>query len=643
MSNLLSKEDSPYLLQHKNNPVHWKPWGKDAFLKAKQEKKPIFISIGYSACHWCHVMEREVFENQVIADILNEYFICIKVDREERPDIDKYYQDVHMLLNQRAGGWPTSIFSTHENKPFFADTYIPPEDKYNKTGFRKLISIIKNKLEKNAQEIYNNADEIQKFLNPKQKAQKVMPIKKEIINTFIEQIQKSFEANFGGFSFSPKFPQTSILKTALEIYKLDRNKNILHIITHTLDNMTKGGLWDLVDYGFCRYSTDEKWLVPHFEKMTYDNALLAELYTLAFIETKNEKYFKIAEQIIEFMNKRMKSNELYFSASDADTKGIEGEYFVYEYTQLKNILEENSYTPTDIETILDALSVSPKGSFEGYNIIRINDTQANYPWFEKVRLILQALRSTREYPFIDSKILLSVNSMMINSLFIMGRIDAKYTIQAENTLNALLKYMLKNDNLYHTMIIGNNAKIDAFLEDYAYLSLALINGYHTNLKTEYLLYAQIHTNNALKKYFKGGKWTFSEGEFTTKADIYDASYPSSIAIMVEVLLLLGVLIDSKYTHFAYKTLEYYSFKLSKTPINYPRLCGGAIRWLNEPFIIKSQKDKLKNIDINQYNYPYIYKQITENEDFLLCNDTSCFANIKDEKNINDEVLKREKR
>jgi uncharacterized protein YyaL (SSP411 family) len=367
--NRLSTEDSPYLQQHKNNPVHWYPWCDEAFEKAKNEKKPIFLSIGYSSCHWCHVMEHEVFENETIANVLNEHFISIKVDREERPDIDKYYQEVYMLLNRRAGGWPTSIFSTYENEPIYAGTYIPPKRQHNMMGFDELIDVIATKVRGDDAELFKNAKEIQHFLKPKDEATQATKLNTSAIDLFIKEISSNYERTYGGFSTSPKFPHVYTHLALLDVYHLRNDQKMLDMVTHSLKEMTKGGLFDHVDGGFCRYSTDDKWLVPHFEKMTYDNGLLAELYIKSYEATNDPFFLNIAKNIHDFMIEKMRENNLFYSASDADTEGEEGKYFVYDHAELKE-----KFTPEQLK----AMSITPSGNFEGHSIVRFDTHEIVY-------------------------------------------------------------------------------------------------------------------------------------------------------------------------------------------------------------------------------------------------------------------------
>ena len=638
MSNRLEIEDSPYLQQHKENPVDWWPWCDEAFAKAQAENKAIFISIGYSSCHWCHVMEETVFENQECADILNAGFISIKVDREERPDIDKHFQEVHQLLNRRSGGWPTSIFCTPQNKPFFAGTYIPPESNAGSIegmGFKELTRLIATKVEEMDPKLFENADEIEGFLNSVEHPKEATVLKEEFYKNFMIQAKNNYETKDGGFSVAPKFPHTSTLNTLLTIDRLYDEKSAKAMLRDTLNAMKKGGMYDLVDGGFCRYSTDNMWLVPHFEKMLYDNALLCELYTKAYLTYKDETYLQTAKEIADFWYNFMSEDNLFYSASDADSEGAEGTYFVYTYEEVFNILKENGYK--NIESILEAMSITHDGNFEGKSIVRFEDGIVA-EWFKEVKPVLQKLRQAREYPFIDKKVQTSWSSMMINALFTLGAIDSKYNERAIKSLDSLLKTMFLDGTLYHTTLIHKTPKVEAFLEDYAFLSQALINAYKHTGDELYLINAQRFINKALEEFYDKGQWNFSVGEFTTKAETSDNTYTSSISIMIDALISLGTLLeDEKYTHFAFKTMEYNSYELGRKPIYFPHMLTQAIRYLKGERIIKSNIDNLKNnsFELASLNYPYVSLKASEDEGFMICGDKSCFANTSDINEVNN--------
>jgi len=640
MSNRLEKENSPYLQQHKDNPVDWWPWCDEAFERAKKENKAIFISIGYSSCHWCHVMEEQVFENQECAAILNEGFISIKVDREERPDIDKYYQEVYMLLNRRSGGWPTSIFCTPENKPFFAGTYIPPKSNQGSVegmGFIELSRLIAKKVKEMDAKLFENADEIEGFIQQVQHPKEATILKDEFYKTFLKQARNNYDTRNGGFSDKPKFPHASTLHTLITVDRIYNDSSAKAMITHTLDEMKKGGMYDLVDGGFCRYSVDEKWLVPHFEKMLYDNALLCAIYCDAYLTYEKDDYLKTAKEIADFWQNYMSEDNLFYSASDADSEGEEGTYFIYAYDELFSALQEAGFT--NAQELCEEMNVTHYGNFENAkSIIRFD---AGIPaWFDDVKIILQKLRSKREYPFIDKKIQTSWSSMMINSLFKLGFIDEKYKTTAVKSLDKLLHTMLIDDVLYHTTLIHKEPKITAFLEDYAFLAQALLTAYKSTQDELYFIQAHKLANKALERFYTNGLWNFSDGEFNVKAETTDNTYTSCVSIMVDVLFTLSHLLeDEKYEHFAFKTLEYNSYELGRRPIYYPYMLTQSMRYLKEDRIIKSTTS---NFSSNAYKlakikYPFTLLKSSDDSAYMICGLKSCFANTTQTDNINELI------
>lgn len=639
MSNRLEKEDSPYLQQHKNNPVDWFPWGEEAFAKAEAENKAIFISIGYSSCHWCHVMEEKVFENQACADILNASFVCIKVDREERPDIDKHYQEVHQLLNRRAGGWPTSIFATPQNKPFFAGTYIPPESGEGMAGmgFKELTTIIAAKVGEKDAKLFENADEISAFLAHSEQPKEATILKEEFTKNFMLQAKNNYDTKNGGFSVAPKFPHANTLSALLTIDRLYDDKSAKAMLLHTLESMRKGGMYDLVDGGFCRYSVDEMWRVPHFEKMLYDNALLCELYAKTYLTYKDESFLATAKEIADFWDNFMSEDNLFYSASDADSEGEEGTYFIYTYEEVYTLLAENGYE--NIPAMLEEMQVTPEGNFEGQNIIRFESGKIP-AYFKEVKLLLQTLREKRAYPFIDKKIQTSWSSMMINALFTLGVIDSKYMHRAVKSLDALLETMVLEGTLYHTTLIHKKPKIKAFLEDYAFLSQALLNAYKFTQNELYLIHAQRFANKALEEFYNKGEWNFSTGEFLTKAETSDNTYTSPVSIMLDVLISLGSLLeDEKYTHFAFKTLEYNSYELGRKPIYFPAMLQEMLRYLKGDRVLKTNLENIKSnaLELSSLNYPFTLFKEAQERGYLVCGEKSCFANTEEISELNGVI------
>ena len=633
MANFLKDELSPYLQQHADNPVDWHPWGEKAFQKAKKENKPIFLSIGYSSCHWCHVMEHESFVDEKTAKILNEGFVSIKVDREERPDIDKHFQDVYRLMNGRPGGWPTSIFLTEDLKPFYSATYIPDEPKYGMMSFKALLDVISNKYKNEKKTLVTEADRILQHLNPKEDKIQATKLDESIINRVIEQAKQLFDNSDGGFNKAPKFPQASTLSLLLDVYKLTDDKETLNMSLLSLSSMARGGLRDLVDGGFCRYSTDNQWLVPHFEKMTYDNALLSCVYLKAYHATHNDFYKDVAFETLDFMLEKMSEDKLFYSASDADTEGEEGKYFVYTYEKALKSFDKAGIPGDAHKKLAKALHITKEGNFEGKNIIRVDDPKSiDIPYYAKaIEALKKRRKEKRVYPFVDKKVIVSWNAMMVTSLFKASRVDSKYLKVAMKSLDKLLSTMYINSQLFHSTLIGKEPKIQAFLEDYAYLSEALIEAYESTLDEVYLITASKLVNTAIEKYYENGKWKFSRGEFETNADIYDSSYPSSLSTMLSVLYSISSLVDIVYKKFVFKTLEIYSYDVMRQPISTPKMTQMVIRYLKDDIIIKAKEKKLKDhiTDIDALPYPFTLIKSDTNDGYMICNSNSCFGDEKD--------------
>jgi uncharacterized protein YyaL (SSP411 family) len=623
MPNFLEHEDSPYLQQHRNNPINWYPWSNTAFDIAKEQNKTIFISIGYSTCHWCHVMEKEVFEDEIMADFLNKYFICIKVDKEERPDLDKYFQNIYQTLNSKPGGWPTSIFCTPENKPFYAGTYIPLEPKYNIVGFKDLTKLIFEKISTNDKTLFQNVEELQKSITKESISQERVDITLEIKEKFVKQCKNNFEPTYGGFTLSTKFPQVSVLSTLLTVYELDQDEEIKSMLMHTLDNMISGGFYDLIDGGFCRYSVDSEWLVPHFEKMMYDNGLLCELYLQAYNVFHKKRYLEIADEISVFVQKFMMEEFFLYSASDADTNGVEGEYFIYTKEEVSRAITMNGYNKSETQRMLMRLLVSKSGSFEGKNIIHFANLQKE-EWFDNIRENLQEIREPRTYPFVDKKIQTSWSAMMIKSFFLLGAQNENVLELAKESINSLLDKMYKSKLLKHSSLITKEAQVDGYLEDYAYLALALITGYEVSKNDDYLDIAIDITQSALSFFYNDGKWKFSSGEFEIDADIVDEAFPSSVAAMIDVLLSLGSLVDDKYRELAYETIIFHSFDIDAQPISCAYATELCLRYLNQDKIVKvPYNEEYKNV-IKMIEENFVLVKYVEDESYQLCSNSGCY-------------------
>ncbi|MCB4755218.1 MAG: thioredoxin domain-containing protein [Sulfurovum sp.] len=645
MANYLKDEHSPYLQQHANNPVHWYPWGEEAFRKATNEHKPIFLSIGYSSCHWCHVMEHESFEDPQTAEILNKHFVSIKVDREERPDIDKHFQEVYQLMNGRPGGWPTSIFLTEDLKPFYSATYIPPEPRYGMMSFSTLLEVIADKYKNEKGILVEEAEKILKHLNPDKDKIQATKLDASIISRTIEHADTLYDHHFGGFSKAPKFPQASLLDLLLDIHALNGNKETRGMVEKQLVNMAKGGLRDLVEGGFCRYATDNEWLIPHFEKMTYDNAQLSQVYLKAYHVTQDAFYKDVAFETLDFMLEKMQEKHLFYSASDADTEGEEGKYFVYTYEKARKSFLKAGIPKKELDRLCKALHITPEGNFEGKNIVRIDNPQKinKIPYYQEAITALKKRREEKRiYPFIDKKIITSWNAMMVTSLFKAARVDEKYLKPAKKSLEKLLESMYIHSQLFHSTLIGKEPKIHAFLEDYAYLCEALIEAYETTLDETHLIIAQKLANTTIEKFYKNGMWKFSRGEFETDAEIYDSSYPSSLATMVGVLHSVSSLIDTVYKKFVFKSLEIHSYDVMRQPVSTPKLSKMVIRYLLDDIIIKATEEKLQKHmgQQDRLPYPFTLFRTDTNDGYMICNSSACFGHEKDIDGVQEVLEKR---
>ena len=625
-TNALIKEDSPYLQQHAHNPVNWFAWSNDAFKKAKGENKLIFLSIGYSTCHWCHVMEEESFENEEVAKILNKYFVSIKVDREEKPHIDKYYQDVHNLLNKKGGGWPLTIILTPDAKAFFASTYIPNEAMYGRTGIKELLLKIQGIYERDTSKVIKSSLEIERILkeykNSSNKQQVILD--NSIVNKFVSDVEASYDNKYFGIGSSPKFPHTSTIETLLDVYTLYKNKDALNMATNMLKAMANCGINDQIEGGFYRYSVDEAWMIPHFEKMLYTNAELLSAYAKAYKITKDSFYKIQVENITTNIKERFEKDGLIYSASDADSKvgeeKEEGAYFVFEYEQTKEYLEKNGFKNSN--EILLYFNITKNGNFEiNQNNPYLNgkDKPKN---LKEIKQTLQNLRAKKEYPFVDYKILTSWNAMYITSLF-----EADYNKQAIELLDNVVEKLYIDGKLYHQRLIDKAPKEEGLFEDYSFLISALLEAYDFSLDKKYLSLASILNKEALTKFYKNDNWYMSDDEFQSTATTYDSSYKSSLSNELDNLLKLAILNEDLSLQKVVKnSLESNSATLSSSPSNSAWLSRVYMAYEKGYVSLKATKDMLKGKEIS--SYPFVVKKVTEDKQYQACSAIACFAYSK---------------
>ncbi|MHA2472044.1 MAG: thioredoxin domain-containing protein [Promethearchaeota archaeon] len=552
-SNKLFTEKSPYLQQHADNPVDWYPWGDEAFKKAKNENKPIFLSIGYSTCHWCHVMAHESFENQEIGEIMNETFVSIKVDREERPDIDKIYMTVCQMMTG-SGGWPLTIIMTPDKKPFFAGTYFPKETRFGRIGIIDLIKRIKLLWNDQRSELENSAEQITMSL---QNIDQESPGEKFRTNTLkkaYKQLSVQFDDKNGGFGNRPKFPTPHNLIFLLRYWKRTGDQNALDMVEKTLQEMRKGGIYDLIGFGFHRYSTDAVWLVPHFEKMLYDQALIALAYIETYQATKKLLYKETAQQIFTYVLRDMTAPEGgFYSAEDADSEGEEGKFYLWSKKELREILGKDEF-----DLVIKTFNVEDGGNFHDeasgkktdHNILHLKEFQNNeiQAKLEIIRSKLFDIREKRIHPQKDDKILTDWNGLMIAALAKGATIfqEKKYLEAAKKATEFILSKLQDSNRLLHRYKDGTS-EINGYLTDYAFFIWGLLELYEATFDIFYLKTAlELHDvqinafwdENVGGFYFTAGD---SEELLTRQKEIYDGAIPSGNSISMLNLLRLSYL------------------------------------------------------------------------------------------------------
>ncbi|WP_457746216.1 thioredoxin domain-containing protein [Sulfurimonas sp.] len=617
--NHLSLESSPYLKQHASNPVDWYPWGEKAFLKAKKENKPIFLSIGYSTCHWCHVMKRESFENKEIAKLLNRYFISIKVDREEMPHLDAYYQELHQKIKGRSGGWPLSVFMTPDKNIFYITGYIPPTTESYSEGFFKLLPHL-HKLYSDKEKLRTRVTEIQKKIREK----KSKHVQNDVTSTlFVESLKESYDEIYSGFGSSRKFPEAAKLSLMMDLAELTEDKELKSFSYEMLDIMALRGLYDHVEGGFFRYSVDAAWEIPHFEKMLYNQAELLQLYIRAYIKTEKKLYKDVVIQTIQMLDNRFVKNNLYYSASDAESNEEEGAYFVFSTNEIEHSLEGLK----NKEEIKKLINYTKEGNFEGkIHINLFEETQiAGYDTFIKR---LQKIRTQRVFPFIDTKINTAWNAMMIETLYRASAVDKSYIKKANKHLKALENMMFQRGELYHQGILSQKVTQKAFLEDYSSLIAALLSGYEADFDDEKLGFAEYLLNRAKQKFYKNGVWYLNEEGLRVPAGTKDKYYTSALSKMVQNYLNIAALKASfRYEKVAQKSLHTLSGELANKASDAPALATAYLMQKYGVVVLKSSKKNLlqNTKEIQKISYPYLLKKVQNYNDFLACTMRQCFA------------------
>jgi len=623
--NRLFLETSPYLLQHAHNPVNWFPWGEEAFEEAKKTDKPVFLSVGYATCHWCHVMEEESFEDLEIAKYMNEHFVCVKVDREERPDVDSVYMSVVQAMSGR-GGWPMSVWMTHEQKPFYGGTYFPARDgdRGSNFGFLSLLKRLDQAYKGEREKVFLSSEKTTEHLNAVMN-QSLLSEDVKVKASFdaaVFHYKENYDATFGGVGDAPKFP--SSLPVGFLLKESQSDAGVLDMLKNTLSKMALGGMYDQVGGGFHRYSTDEKWLIPHFEKMLYDNALLAKHYTQAFRVTKDEFYKFIACDTLDYLLREMRSPQgAFFSATDADSKNQEGEsvegyYFSWSHQELESL-----FTPDERDELSKVFKLSKDGNFEGRNVLeRVSKTSfIGTP----LRAKMLQLRQKRPDPLCDTKILLSWNALVLSALSLASQVFARadYLKAATEAVDFILENMKKAEQLFHVYAEGE-AKQEAFLEDYAFFTAALLDLFESTGEARFFEEALL-LDRHLEANFEDSKGGYFKSSRLQKALIanerpyYDGAEPSGNSIMAQNLERLYLFtLEESYRARADRLYKSFALRLNEFPWVMPEMLSALQIKEGDPFQLVAISTKASEVSsfrkayFNNFSKSGIFIETQEN-------------------------------
>ncbi|HEX6135687.1 MAG TPA: thioredoxin domain-containing protein [Longimicrobiales bacterium] len=598
MANRLATETSPYLLQHADNPVDWYPWGEEAFERARAEDRPILLSVGYSACHWCHVMEHESFEDDDTARIMNERYVSVKVDREERPDVDSIYMTAVQAMTGH-GGWPMTVFITPDGSPFFGGTYFPPEPRHGLPSFRQVLLAVHDAWSNRRDDVLQNAAGLRDALQ--QNALMRAPaaaLDTSILDDAFRLLARGYDARHGGFGGAPKFPQPMTLEFLLRYHVRTGNDQPLSMLLHTLRAMARGGMYDQIAGGFHRYSVDAHWLVPHFEKMLYDNALLAQLYVRAWQTTRDTELRRVAEEILEYVRREMTSPEgAFHSAQDADSEGEEGRFYVWTAAEIDAVLGEQNGA-----LFRRFHGVTPGGNFEGRNILHVQrDVEAaaaeqDIPP-ERLRSALAesrdrlyAARAQRTWPARDDKVLTAWNAMMLQAFAVAAQVlgsEAHRTVAVRNA-EFILRELRPDGRLKRTWKDGT-ARIDAFLEDYALLADALLSLYEATFDPRWVREARSLADRMIELFHDQNEQVFydtavdAETLVVRPRSVEDNATPSGSSAATLMLLRLAVLAaEPRYARIAAGNLESLGGLLHRAPLAFGHLLAALDFHLAEP-------------------------------------------------------------
>lgn len=627
-TNRLIHETSPYLFQHAHNPVDWYPWGEEALARSKKEDKPILLSIGYSSCHWCHVMEKESFENEAIAETMNQRFINIKVDREERPDLDELYMNAVQVITG-SGGWPMTVFLTPDLVPFHAGTYFPPEDRGSMPGFAKILVVVsdyyhsrRGEVEKMEAQLKNALQQIAE-IHPSQDT-----VSDRVLSNAFNAFESQFDPIYGGFGKAPKFPASMALSFLLRYWKSTGSKKALEMAEKTLEKMAGGGIYDHLGGGFHRYSVDERWLIPHFEKMLYDNALLSRTYFEAYQATQNERYRRVGEEILNYVLREMKGPEGgFYSTQDADSEGQEGKFYVWTRDEIKKVLGKERGTP-----FCAYYGVATEGNFEGgTSVLNIASTFQNVSQLygtsieelgkllDEGREKLYAEREKRVRPGRDEKILTSWNGLMISSFVDGFRVtgNPKYLKGAVQAAHFILQEMREDGHLLRVFNKGK-ARVKGYSEDYAFLIQPLIDLYEATFETEWLKEADELNRRMVHQFWderKGGFFfTGKENEslIARSKNPYDNAIPSANSAAVFNLIRLSYLTgEESLKQKAEQILRLFHSFLEQHPSGFAQMLSGLSFFLSpqEIGVVGSRNDPRTKSMLKEIYLTYLPNKI----------------------------------
>ena len=634
-TNALIGEESPYLQQHAHHPVDWMPWGDAAFAKARREHKPLFLSIGYSTCHWCHVMAHESFENPEIAALINRWFVPVKVDREQMPHIDSRYQQLFRQVKGRNAGWPLSVFLTEDRRPFFLAGYLPPADRYGIEGLATLIPKLGRLYRSDQRTIEAMVETIASAAVPSAQPDSNITINTDLLYASLEA---RYDPLFGGFSRAPKFPEAATLTLALDLCDLGYG-DACGMAMETLRALALRGLYDHTGGGFFRYATDAAWEIPHFEKMLYTQAELIPLYVRAFRRTRDVLFRTVVTETIRMLQRRFEKGGLFYSASDADSTHIEGGYFVYTSEEIRHALDGLKHR----QEIGRAFDLESGGNFGGKFHLNIYE-DARPPGLSAFVSKLRAYRNTRPYPFIDKKIITAWNAMTVEALFDAGALDAAYTEQAKRSLTALLGRMRHKDgHLFHQALPDKPAKQPGLLEDYAFTVSALIAAYESTYDTVYLIRASALNATAVDLFYRRGTWVQNSDTPAVEADLNDRYYTSALGKTLQNLYRLAALeADLHDKAIADNTLKQCLPELKNRLSNAP---SAATAWLMRHYgvvVLKQRKKRLQKYKkaVENIRYPFLLTKTDGSGLWLACTAGSCFAYDKHFGTIGEKIEKR---